>query len=195
VRVPTSRRRANLLQDGPHKRRESRTETSPESTLPSELSTIMEPSLLVGLDDCSSLLASAPRCDRALSADRIENASCAVPHEIYDLSDTITKNTVDVYNVLWICYTPRSGLFRFRFLQPGKMIFSRDESPCDALGRKDARTSGVCTVQVAWLQRTITLAIGMAAACMYLYLYGRTTSGQALESQLSPLRQRTRTMN
>jgi hypothetical protein len=44
---------------------------------------------------------------------------------------------------------------------------------------KDASTSGVCTVHVAWSQRAITLAIGIAAACMYLYLYGRTTSGQA----------------
>lgn len=44
----------------------------------------------------------------------------------------------------------------------------------------DASASGVCTVHVAWSQRTTTLPIGMAAACMYLYLYGRTTSGQAL---------------
>lgn len=105
---------------------------------------------------------------------------CCTPR-IYDLSDTITKSTFDVYNVPWICSRSGSGLFDSGSFNHEWLNSSLDGESCDvAAGRKDASTSGVCTVHVAWSQRTTTLPIGMAAACMYLYLYGRTTSGQAL---------------
>ena len=64
----------------------------------------------------------------------------------------------------------------------------------------DASASGVCTVHVAWSQRTTTLPIGMAAACMHVPVPVRshnlrTSVVEVRKSQLSPLRKRARTMN
>jgi hypothetical protein len=124
---------------------------------------------------------------------------CCTPR-IYDLSNTITKGTVDMCKMCYGFALDHEPVFDSEFLQSGNVIFSRDEAPCDvAPGRKRRQYF-----------RCMHCTCGMVAASHnFGYRHGcslhvpvpvrshnlRTSVRKVMESQLSPLRQRGRTMN
>ena len=55
---------------------------------------------------------------------------CCTPR-IYDLSDTITKSTFDLYNVLWICSRSGSGHFDSGSFNREWLNSSLDGESCD----------------------------------------------------------------